>query len=130
MRESLPLHHPTSHAIEWRPVLHITRERRQVLMDRLAALAAFILVFAMLTMSVLYVAHELPRWKTGQIGGFEAIVAPTAPGDVSSSGDTSGIQTQPLSRGPLIIISMAIEMAIFVGLGLYLRHEADQLPEK
>lgn len=128
MRAPLPLPHPNSHAIKWHPVSHTTREDRQVLMDRLAALAVFLLVFAMLTMSVLYVAHELPRWKTGQIGGFEAIAAPTAPDGVPSSGDTSAIQAPALSRGLLIIISMAIEMAIFVGLGLYLRHEANQLP--
>lgn len=128
MRASLPLSHPNSHAISGRPVLHITKKERQVLLDKIAVLAAFLLVLAMLTMSVLYIANELPRWKSGQIGGFEAMIAPAAPDDVVPSGNTAAIQTPAVSRTPLIIISMVIEMVIFVGLGLYLRHEANHLP--
>lgn len=128
MRTPLPMPHPDSHAIKWRPVLHITKEDRQILMDMIAALAALVLVLATLTMSVLYVAHELPRWRAGQIGGFEATIAPTTTDNATYSGDTSTVQAPTLGRVSLILISMAIELAIFVGLGLYLRHEADRLP--
>lgn len=128
VRSSLPVPHLNSHAIKWRPVLHITKQDRQVLMDIIAALAALVLVLATLTMSVLYVAHELPRWRTGQIGGFEATIAPTTADGASYSGDASTVQAPTLSRVPLILISMVIELTIFVGLGLYLRHEADRLP--
>lgn len=128
MRASLPLPHPGSHTLKWHPVFHITSEDRHVLMDKLAACAAILLVLALLAMCTLYVANELPRWRAGQIGGFEAIVAPTTPDSAPFSGDASAVQAPALGRVPLIVVSMVIEMAIFVGLGLYLRHEADQLP--
>lgn len=129
MSASLPLPHSTSHTIRWRTFLHhITKVDRQVLLDRLAVFAALLLVLATLTMSALYVAHELPRWKAGQIGGFEAISAPVMQDSAPSSDDTTAVHAPTVNRVPLVVISMAIEMAIFVGLGLYLRHEADQLP--
>ena len=128
MSASLPLPHSTSHAVRWRTFLHITKEDRQVLLDKLAVFAALLLVLSTLTMSALYVAHELPRWRAGQIGGFEAISAPVTQGSAPSADDTTAVQAPTLSRVPLVVISMVIEMAIFVGLGLYLRHEADQLP--
>jgi hypothetical protein len=107
-------------------IFHITRERRQVLLDKLAAFAVLLLVLAMIALFALYVAHELPRWRAGQIGGFEIISAPTLSGDVTSAVSTSDAQTPTLTRVPLVLVSMAIEMAIFVGLGLFLRREMDR----
>jgi hypothetical protein len=104
------------------------RERRQVLLDRLAAFAAILLVLATITMAALYVAHAIPQWRAGQIGGFEIISAPVTLNDVPSAVPTSAAQASTLSRVPLVLVSMLIEMAIFLGLGFYLRHEMDRSP--
>ncbi len=136
VRTPLPLSHSNAtRAIRsnpglarWGAIFHITRERRQVLLDRLAAFAVLLLVLATLTMFALYVAHELPGWRAGQISGFESMSAPAMSDSLLSAAPTSAAQTTTLSRVPLVLISIAIEMAIFVGLGLYLRHEMNRLP--
>lgn len=112
----------------------VNQERQQALKDKLYVAVAALLVLATVTMSALYVVHELPRWRTGQIGGF-APVAPPAIQERDATADIVPIAPAPapvaeraMSRLSLVLWSMLIEMAIFCGLGLYLRHDMNRQP--
>jgi hypothetical protein len=111
----------------YRPRLHIqamTRERRQVILDKLAVAAVVVLILATLAVFAGYAAREAPRWRAGQIGGFTGAVPPSLQLDAAPETQaTDNIAGTGLGQVPLVLISTAVEMAIFVALGLYLRHD-------
>lgn len=103
---------------------HAVAHRSQEFRDRLYVLVVAGLVLATVALVVGYAVHELPRWRSGQLGGFDTVVLPTPD---QSAGDAAvtepGVAGTGIDRTTLLIVSMLIEAAIFVGLGLYLRHE-------
>jgi hypothetical protein len=106
-------------------------DRSQVLKDKLAVAAVLLLVLATLTVFVLYLVQQAPHFSSGELTAF-ATPAPGAVGQVatnaSGSTSTGSIAGAGLGRIPLILISTAVEMAIFVALGLYLRHDLKGKP--
>lgn len=128
---------PTSSAPPARgrgPRLHLDGERWQVFKDKLAVAAVLLLVLATLTVFVLYVVQQAPYFRTGELTGF-ATPAPgmadpgqQAEANAQNAEAASSIAGSGLSRIPLILISTVVEMAIFVALGLYLRHDMKRKP--
>lgn len=103
--------------------------QRQRIKDYLAVGAVLLLVLATAAVIVSYVVHQAPAWRAGQMAGF-------APTPVVAAQEAAALAAEPpapasdvvrdLGRVPLILISTAVEIAIFVALGLYLRHDMNR----
>ncbi len=105
------------------------RARRQRAKDYLAVAAVLLLILATAAVIVSYVVHEAPAWRSGQMAGFAPTPAVTAQQDAALAAEPSSPASdvvRDLGRVPLILISTAVEMAIFVALGLYLRHDMNR----
>lgn len=113
------------------PPIPSDHERWQVIKDKLAVAAVLLLVLATLTVFVLYLVQQAPRFRSGE---FTALATPAPAMAQTGSANTLGADTaggvagSGLGRIPLILISTVIEMAIFVALGLYLRHDMKRKP--
>jgi len=90
--------------------------------------AVLLLVLAIFTMMGLYIAHQLPLWRAGEIAGAESIQSLSSQTSGAPETTASVAPALGLSRVQLVLISMVINMAIFVCLGLYLRREMNRLP--
>jgi hypothetical protein len=128
MRAHIPLlpPHPSSH---WRTALR-DRFSSQTFRDKLYVLAVSALVLATIAVAAGYAIHQWPRWRAGAVGGFDSQVLPL-PGEPPAAepgapGDAA--QAPGVNRTSLIITSMFVDALIFVGLGLYLRHEMNRKP--
>ncbi len=89
--------------------------------------AVLLLVLGTVTVFVLYLVQQAPHFRSGELTGF-ATPAPgtSAPAMANASGanvSAESVAGTGLGRIPLILISTVVEMAIFVALGLYLRHD-------
>lgn len=105
------------------------RARRQRAKDYLAVVAVLLLILATAAVIVSYAIHEAPSWRGGQMAGFAPTPAVAAQQDAALAAAPSSPASdmvRDLGRVPLILISTAIEMAIFVALGLYLRHDMNR----
>jgi hypothetical protein len=99
--------------------------------DRLYVLAVSALVLVTIAIAAGYAIHEWPRWRSGGVGGFDTGVLPLpdrspfggAEPAPEAAGTPSGV-----NRTSLIVTSMLVDAAIFVALGLYLRHEMNRKP--
>ena len=107
-------------------------ERKQRLQDLIAVGAVLLLILATAVVIVSYVIHEIPSWQQGQMAAFVPTPAVVAEQEAAAR---SAVPSSPasdvingLGRVPLILISTAVEMAIFVALGLYLRHDMNRKP--
>ncbi len=113
------------------PKLHPDGERWQVFKDKLAVGAVLLLVMATLAVFVLYVVEQAPHFRSGELTALATpapgAVQPTA-ANAPASDATGSIAGSGLGRIPLILISTVVEMAIFVALGLYLRHDMKRKP--
>ena len=106
--------------------------RKQRVRDVLAVCAVLFLILTTAVVIISYVVHQAPAWRAGQMAGFAptpAVLAAqeAAARNAASSSPASDV-VNGLGRVPLILISTAVEMAIFVALGLYLRHDMDRKP--
>lgn len=110
--------HPPKRVAVWRDHIH-----SQEFKDRLYVTVVAGLVLAAILLAAGYAVHEMPRWRAGELGGFDAAVLPlpTEPGEAAAPPADPGI-----NRTTLLITSMLVEAIIFVGLGLFLRHEMKQ----
>lgn len=105
------------------------KARRQRIKDYLAVAAVLLLVLATAAVIVSYAVHEAPAWQTGQMAGFAptpAVAAQEAAAAAAAPPSPASDVINSLGRVPLILISTAVEIAIFVALGLYLRHDLDR----
>lgn len=106
-------------------------ERWQVIKDKLAVAAVLLLVLATLTVFVLYLVQQAPYFRSGELTAF-ATPAPSAAQAGSASAmnanTSGGVAGSGLGRIPLMLVSTVVEMAIFVALGLYLRHDMKRKP--
>jgi hypothetical protein len=103
--------------------------RRQRAKDYLAVAAVLLLILATAAVILSYVIHEAPAWRRGQMAGFAptpAVAAQQAAALAAEPSSPASDVARDLGRVPLILISTAIEMAIFVALGLYLRHDMNR----
>jgi hypothetical protein len=85
-----------------------------------------LLIVATAAVIVSYVVHQAPAWRSGQMAGFAPTPAVAAQQDAALAAEPSSRASdvvRDLGRVPLILISTAVEMAIFVALGLYLRRD-------
>jgi hypothetical protein len=105
------------------------RARKQRIKDYLAVAAVLLLVLATAAVIISYVVHEAPAWRAGQMAAFAptpAVAAQEAAALAAQPSSPASDVVRDLGRVPLILISTVIEMAIFVALGLYLRHDMDR----
>jgi hypothetical protein len=91
-----------------------------------------LLILATAVVIVSYVVHEAPSWRAGQMVGFAPTPAVLAAQEEAARNAAPASPASDvingLGRVPLILISTAVEMAIFVALGLYLRHDMNRKP--
>lgn len=105
------------------------KARRQKIKDYLAVAAVLLLVAATAAVILSYVVHEAPAWRAGQMAGFAptpAVAAQEAAAAAVAPSSPASDVVNDLGRVPLILISTAVELAIFVALGLYLRHDMNR----
>lgn len=98
-------------------------DRWQVLKDKLAVAAVLLLVLATIAVFVLYLVHQAPYFGSGELTALATPMPGGAQQAAGSADAASSIAGSGLGRIPLILISTVVEMAIFVALGLYLRHD-------
>ena len=142
----MPIHHASP--ARWRLLPHVhlvsplgvprhsvtaaeVQARWQRIKDTLAVAAVLLLVLATAAVIVSYVVHQAPAWRAGQMAGFAptpAVAAQEAAALAAEPSSPASDVVRDLGRVPLILISTVVEIAIFVALGLYLRHDMNRKP--
>lgn len=133
IHNALPHLHPISvHRVPRQTVsLAQAKARRQRIKDYVAVAAVLLLVLATAAVIVSYVVQQAPAWRAGQMAGFAptpVVAAQEAAAGAAAPSSPASDVVNGLGRVPLIIISTVVEMAIFVALGLYLRHDMNRKP--
>lgn len=100
-------------------------DRWQVLKDKLAVAAVLLLVLATLAVFVVYLVHQAPYFRTGELTAL-ATPGPAMAKQSAANANAASVAGSGLGRIPLILISTVVEMGIFVALGLYLRHDMNR----
>lgn len=123
MRAHIPLS-PPHLGSHWRAELR-ARFSSQPFRDKLYVLAVSALVLGTIALAAGYAVHEWPRWRAGSVGGFDSQVLPLPDEPLAITPPAAGEAAQQpgVNRTSLIITSMLVDALIFIGLGLYLRHE-------
>ncbi len=119
---------PVPHTGGHSPAAPSGDDRSQVIKDKLAVAAVLLLVGATLAVFVLYLVQQAPHFGSGEFTAFATPMPGAVQAGAASRDATPVVAGTGLGRVSLILISTVVEMAIFVALGLYLRHDMNRKP--